>query len=395
MAKPLPDQITRAFRGLNTVTDPRSLGLSWLTQADNVDVTDAGKLVKRSGYDRTLTGSFAGGYSTHDFQRMYVVAGLALKAMAGASAAVTIATLTSTAPMYWGEVNGQVFFNNGVDSGIILGDNTVLPWAWTVPQAPTLTAGAGSLEPGSYSACCTFVLPDGRETGASAPVEIDLADGQSLVVSDIPQVTGWRTNVYLSPANSEVFSLLRSAAPVAVQWSLPADALGAELDTMFLSPLPAGCGPVAHWRGSMWAARYLPGQDQTVIWVSKPLAWHLFHLAEDFIMVAGRVLMLAEHDQALVIGTDREVRAWDGERQTVLADYGVIAGQHASLDDDRSLMFWTRRGWCRALPFRNLMERQASVAPGVRAAGAIVRDGGQKRAVVALQQGGDAFNSFN
>ena len=52
------------------------------------------------------------------------------------------------------------------------------------------------------------------------------------------------------------------------------------------------------------------------------------------------------------------------------------------------------RGLCAALPFANLTERQVSVAPGLRAGGAIVRYAGQKRYIVALQSSGVAFNPY-
>ena len=47
-------QVTR-FRGLNNVDDPVSLGLSWLTQADNINITSADKIARRDGYDLEIT----------------------------------------------------------------------------------------------------------------------------------------------------------------------------------------------------------------------------------------------------------------------------------------------------------------------------------------------------
>jgi hypothetical protein len=102
--------------------------------------------------------------------------------------------------------------------------------------------------------------------------------------------------------------------------------------------------------------------------------------------------MLAPHDDALIVGTDACIYAY-GDRLNELADYGVVRGQHWAEDDER-IIFWSVRGACAALPFRNLTERSVSVAPGVQAGGTIVRSGGQKRYVVALQSGGAAFNSF-
>lgn len=396
MAKPLPDQFVSGFRGLNNVSDPLRMGLSWLQQADNCNVLDSGALQVRDGYSRTMAGSsISSAYATRDFARMYLVDGTSLKVMAGEAAAVTLASVTAAgAPVMWAEVNGQVFYTNGIESGIIRPDNTVIPWGWTVPAAPTTQAVTGQLDPGLYRACCTFTLPDGRETGAGEASEIELTQGQSLLVSGIPQVSGWRTNVYLSPANSDVFGLARAVASSSLTWAQSPDALGVELDTAFLSPLPLGCGPIAYWRGSMWAARHFPAQDHSALWSSKPLAFHLFDLVDGLVLVPGEVLMLGETVQGLVVGTERAIWLLGPDGLAQLADYGVVPGAHWAPDDGGTILFWSKRGLCRALPFANLTETYLSVAPGARAGGAIVRTDGQKRFLATIQQGGSAFNSF-
>ena len=83
---------------------------------------------------------------------------------------------------------------------------------------------------------------------------------------------------------------------------------------------------------------------------------------------------------------------FDGTKLTDLAPYGVVPGQHWAADDDDSIIFQSTRGACRALPFKNLHERSVSFAPGLAAGGAIRRSGGQRHYLVAIQQGGSAFN---
>jgi len=116
------------FRGLNNVTDPRRAGASWLTRADNVDVTDSGGLKKRAGYIKTLSGAMTAAYSTLDMQRCYMVDGDALKALTSPATTVTLRTGLAPRPMHFTEVDGRVYFNNGVDDGIILPDNSIQPW---------------------------------------------------------------------------------------------------------------------------------------------------------------------------------------------------------------------------------------------------------------------------
>lgn len=304
MQEATPPGIKR-FRGINNVTAPLRAGLGWLASADNVNVTDTGALEAREGYTRVKTGAFSGAYSTPDFRRMYLVDGGALTTFDG----TIIKTGLAAAPMYWAEVNGQVFFNNGIDSGIIHQDNEVGEWR----RAESVNKFLG-------------------------------ADGEEL------------------------------------------DAL--------LDMLPLGCSAIQHWKGRMYAAQYMPTEDQTVIWFSQPLGFHLFALDSDYFIVPGRVHMLAQHDDALIVGTDVQILAYTPGGLSALADYGVVPGQHWA-EDDKRIIFWTTRGVCSALPFMNLTESAVSVAPGTQAGGTIVQNGGQKRYVVALHQGGSAFNAFN
>lgn len=378
-----------SFRGLVNVTDPLRLDMRSLVVADNINITDTGAIEKRDGYTLSQAGSYKSLYSTSDFQRAYCVESGVLKTISG----VSLTTLTSTEPMFWTEVNNYVLFSNGTDAGIITADNTVLPWRWNLFQSPTLSAVTGELPAGLYRVLCTMSLDDGRETGGSDPVEIELIDGQALQITDIPQQLGCATNVYICPANSSVFSLYRTTIQSALTWNFSPDNLGRDFLNDRCDPLPLGIECIQVWRGRVYVSQYMPTQDQTVIWFSDPLAGHLFKLTESFVMVPGHVHMLAPTDTGLVIGADKAIHAYDGTSIAQLVDYGVIPGQHWDKDDKR-ILFWTERGLCAALPFTNLTERQISVAPGVRAAGCLVRTGGQKRFLAVLQQGGSPFNSL-
>lgn len=389
LAAQLP-QITR-FKGLNNVSDPLRVGFGWLTQADNVDVTDTGSLVARGGYSQVQTNAFGDAYATIDESRMYLTVPGQLTEFNG----TVLKALSSTAKMYWAEVNDQVFFNNGTDSGIIMPDGLVKILVWPVPLAPSLAAVIGSLPAGQYQVCITFTLPDGRETGPSDPVQIVIAEGQALQVSGIQQYPDLVTNLYIAPANSEVYQFAESPFGAATVWNASPDALGMDLLTDLMNPLPSGCDVIQAWGGRLYAAQYFPSNDQTVVWFSQPLGFHLFKLDSDFFTVPGKVTMLAPVGTGLIVGTDKRIYAYNVDSLTILAPYGCPPGQHWSLDDDGLVIFWTDRGVCQSLPFSNLTQRNVSVAPGERAGGAIVRSGGQKRYLVSIQQGGTAYNKFS
>jgi hypothetical protein len=271
-----------------------------------VHVTDTGALTKRDGYTLARSGDFRSAYSTLDYSRLYLATATQIQTHDGR----VVQALTSDAPLYWAEVNGAVYFNNGTDSGVIGPDHGAALWR-------------------------------------GAPV----SDG-----------AGFK------------------------------DADGADREVLY-DTLPTGADVIQHWKGRMYAAQWLAGEDQTVIWFSEPLGYHLFSLDGNFLIVPGRVLMLAPHPDALLIGTDRQIQAYTGDALAQLADYGVPPGQHWSADGQR-VLFWSLRGLCAALPFQNLTENQVSVAPGARAGGCLIQSGGQKRYLTVLQQGGQPFNAF-
>lgn len=298
------DQIT-SFRGLNNVTDPLRLDWRTLVKADNVNITDTGAIEKRDGYALSRAGSFQSAYGTIDTTRAYLATATAIQDFNG----VNVATLTSTAPMYWCEVNENVYFNNGTDSGVIAPDNAVTAW-----RGAPVSYGAG------------FTGDDGKNLG------------------------------------------------------------------VLFETLPLGTDVIQFWKGRMYASQLFASHNQSVVWFSEAMGFHLWNLDSNFFMVPGRVLALAPHKDALIVGTESKIYAYTGDRLELLADYGVVSGKSWDADGDRLLM-WTTRGLCSALPFANLTEKQVSVAPGVRVAGCVIHSGGQKRFVASIQQGKEAFNA--
>lgn len=374
-----------SFSGLWNTSDPMRLGMRWLVQADNLNVTDTGALSKRDGYALNRSGGFTSMYSTIDFSRLYLATASGIQDFAGTS----LAPITDDEPVHWCEVNEQVFYSNGTDSGIILPDNSVIPWRWTAPVAPSVAAVTGTMPAGFYQVRCTAILPDGRETGSGESAEIYLTEGQALQISGL--TVG--NNIYITQANSDVFQLAGRATSTAFTFNASPDTLGRDLLNNFLDQLPFGVDVVQAWRGRMYASSYMASMNQTVVWFSEALGYHLFKLNSNFIIVPGKVEMLAPHDGALVIGTDAKVFAYNGEKLDTLADYGVVPGdQWAKYDSN--ILFWSQRGLCSFAPFANLTEKQVSLAPGIRVGGCLVRQGGQVRFVAAIQSGGNAFNTL-
>lgn len=379
------------FKGLNNVSDPLRLKLGWLSAADNIDITGTAAIERRAGYTRSVTAAMSGAYSTRDFTRLYAVSGTSLIRVNRDMTTKVIATLTGTGRMHWAEVNRLVYFNNGVDRGIIDAADEVSAWEWSVPVPPGVFAVSGSLPKGAYQACFTFLLPDGRETGAGPSTGVMLADDQAMQITGIPQVAGLTTLLYIAPADSTVFQLVGPVTSTSHTWNSSPDALGTDLATQFMDPLPRGADVVQHWHGRMFAAQYLASLNQSVVWFSEPLGMHLFNMNSGHFMVPGQVRMLAPTDTALIVGTDAEILAYNDEGMSQLADYGVVEGWPWAFDD-KQVLIWSLRGVCRAMPFQNMTEGYVSVAPGIQAGAALVQRDGEKKFMANLHAGGSAFN---
>ena len=131
-----------------------------------------------------------------------------------------IATLApSSGPLCYLEVNGRVYFNSAASRGRIDDGLTLAPWGVDVPVSPPLMAqGPGALDAGTYHALITYVLADGRESGASLSSSITLASPADigfygLPVPSDPAVDAKR--ISLTTANGEAFFRVAEVAAAA------------------------------------------------------------------------------------------------------------------------------------------------------------------------------------
>lgn len=381
----------KAFKGLNNTTDPVRLGLEWMETADNVDVTATGAIVTRTGYEKVLDAPISGAYATDDLSRAYVVSDGDLMRVLPDHSTVTLKTGMASGTVRWAEVNQQVHFIAGTSSGIIMPDDEVRDWAWPMPGAATLMEGTGSMPAGFYRVCFTYRFPDGRETGAGNAVALEMEADSALHVSNVPSYAGLETVAWIA-ARTTTFHRLGVVSGSFV-FDGDQDTLGDELQSRFTYSVPTPADEMCFWRGRFYVAQRIPFETTSVIWFSDPLAFHLFDLSASFLMVPGRVLMMAPTDQGLVIGTDKAISLYDGDALVQLAPYGSVEGFPYVVDPDtRKALFWTQRGICESAPFQNLTQNRLSVAPGLDVGVGLLASDGERRIIVSTRPGGSAFN---
>ena len=341
--------------GVDNVTDPYRLNHDWLTEATNVDITNTGGITRRGSATRVLATSISDSYESEDGRLFIVSAGVLKRVMPDLTLRTLTTGLSTAAKYYWAEVNNQVFYGNSTSYGIIDRHDVVMPLVWGVPDSPTLTAHGGSLDAGTYRCCVTHVMPDGRETGASDPTEIELDGTSGLLIVMTAPPQGWSSNVYLTSADSTVFMLAGNTELTEFNWNLDPNVLDEPLETM--DDYPIRGTRLTYWQGQLLTAEY-DGSTSTV-WASEPLQPHLFPVGDNHVTVAGEITLLCAGSEAVIIATREKIYQWNGETLGVLAEYGAPSGE-ADVDENGVTYFMTDRGVCRAFPFQNLTDGRYS-----------------------------------
>ncbi|NML24327.1 hypothetical protein [Zoogloea dura] len=391
-----------AFLGLNNVLDPLAGSTAaggakqsweWLVQADNVDISDEHRLSRRVGYQGFLAGiRIEAAYSTADCQRMYIVDAGVLKRVHLDGSTVDLWD-GLTGPYAWAEANDVTFLSARLEKIQIQKGGDVLAWAVPTPEGGAVVQASGNLAPGLYQVCFSHMAADGREGGAGASIPVMVTEGGITVQA--PMIPEHYTLVYLADQGTvfrAVAALTHASGGAFTINDASQAAQGRELTTQFLGAVPAGIDQIAHWKGRLYGAEYLPEADQTVIWFSQPLGFHLFDAVRDFFLVPGHVLQLADADGHLLVATGERIYLYGEEGLSQVAEYGVVPGQHADRGNDGKTYFWATRGLCRVAPFENLTEGRVSVAPGIKAGGGVIHEQGLVRYVATLHSGGAAFN---
>lgn len=224
----------------------------WLKSADNVEITNAGTIVRRKA--ASLLQAMTDAHSLHLISDTsgYLVRDSALYAITLPSYGETLVkVLSSNARMSWVETMGALYASNGSDIGRVSG--TVWTAALPTPAKPTSSAIGGGLEPGQYQVAVSYVLMSGsdllEEGGVSAALAVDLATPGGIRVN-LPAATDGAThvNVYLTQANGEIAYLLGFAAAGTATFDCIALPAGRDAPVRFDSkgakqievPLPAG-----------------------------------------------------------------------------------------------------------------------------------------------------------
>jgi hypothetical protein len=394
-----PTVVVNEFVGIRNTGQTKTRPVGSMETAENVNlhgITEEGAALSiegRNGY--ALSQAFTdiqAAYQTQDEQRLFVIDDGTLKYVNSDFTTVNIKSGFNGDDVYFTEAGNDIFYSGNI-KGVVkeLTAYDYIPLA-TVPSVTTIE---GSLYEGRYMVTATYTRVDGAEGGSPPAYVLDVTDGSALVIETVAP-SGYDVNIYVSSANGSDMYWIYTGGTATIQWDSIED-LSYPLDREQYQkePLPDNCTVIEFHEGKIWAADYSIDDDITAVRFSSPFWWHLYELYGDYIAVPGKVVMLESVPGGLVIGTDREIYVYTREEVLVkLADYGVVEGWPASIMDDGNTMFWTERGVCIALPFRNLTEEKVSLPPGIKCSTSIIREDGEERFIILTDGNGTADNAY-
>lgn len=115
--------IYKGTKGLNTEIDPARIefnpesGIQDLAACKNVDVDDTGRISRRKGFEKKVSGNYHSGFSCGDYS--LCVTGDALTVLEADYSTVPIRQVTAGRRMSYVKVGTEIYYANGVETGFV------------------------------------------------------------------------------------------------------------------------------------------------------------------------------------------------------------------------------------------------------------------------------------
>jgi len=289
-------------KGINNSSRDYVLPKDAALDALNVDVTDEGHIVRRSGYSQTQ--AIDNGHSLRTLGgKTFIGLGTSLGVITAMNPLVvtTLRTSMDLRPVSYAERGGEVWWSNGVQSGRCNADNTDHPW---VPPTPadivTVFSGAGTLPAGVYRIAITQAMNDGEESVASAIYAYTLASAGSIVVTLPAASSGVDAfNVYCTVADGKVLQMYSAVAAATASVSITDNPTGRNLrDRAFLQPMPPGDAMCFH------GGRLLVMAGE-FIYYSQPYDYGVYDPAQNYLVLGATGSLMASVESGLFVVADR------------------------------------------------------------------------------------------
>lgn len=258
-----------------------------LREAVNVDLDATGRPQRRSGYETQVAQPTHSLHATSEF--LFAVVEGALQAYSDGetlSLAATIRAGLGDRFVSYADHDDDTYWSNGVVSGRIDANLSGRVFWLDTPDPPVVSVAAnGALAAGSYEVSITVTDVDGRESGASSAVMINVPvnGGIALVLPAVPaEAAQWR--IFVSAPDGDVLYHAADVPIAASSVQIGHGPRGAALKTAWLFPLlPSEI--LRHWNG-----RLLGASGNVLVW-SEAYRIGLMH-ADNHMRIGERITLM-------------------------------------------------------------------------------------------------------
>ena len=396
MAKYIPDavQSERTVRygpwpkGMNNRQPDYALPDGTLRNAVNADIDNAGLIRRRAGYEKVYGNTdLRGGYSCP--LGAYFIQGTKLCKLNDDNTATPLFDGVFGPTPTYAYFNDTVYFSDGLITKKITAAGGA-DWGIPVPAAPLLYTVNGSLPAGTYLVAITRVDADGRESGASEIMSLELTDPlgvgavAGITVTGLPTSLGIR--VYASTTNgATLFLAAELAAGTATYTLTTSSGTGAPLATEQIVPPPPGQIIREH------SGRICIASDQ-VLWMTEPFAPDWVSLDRGFIMQAAYISVMEPVSSGVWLVSDKTyfLRGAGPEEFKVESKlpHGAVYGSGAAIPYTNDVLWYSDRGIILGAEdgqVKNLQEQEVAPHSGTSAATLVREQDGLRQAVVSVQ----------
>lgn len=335
-------------KGMDNIHQDNEIPVDALRRAVNMDITDSGKLRLRKGSTLSLSVSNAHSFWSDNKEIALFVHDNILKRFNRNATATNIANINAGQnKLAYVKVNSDVYFSCASDKGRVR-DGIKSPWGIEVPTSPPeLALTTGALEAGTYFAAMTYVLADGRESGASVLSSITLSASGGITTTALPvpaDAAVATKRLYLSTPNGEVLYMAREVAANAQFINITTLQLGAELKTAYMTPPPHAIG-LTYANGRIFMIDAL---DPTIVWHTEPLAYDLVNRRKNYYQFPEPVTVIAGTKTGLYVCSDKTYyigNAGTAERTLDdVSDYQGVFGTLAIIPKTNDPVWLSERG---------------------------------------------------
>jgi len=335
-------------KGMNNVAKSNELGADTLRNAVNVDISDGGKVSRRKGH--ALVTALTGAHSlwADSTGNAYFVHGNALKKLLSGGIAQNLGSVSANGNhMSYVEVNGEIFFSCATCNGKV-SDGKIQPWGIETPSnPPAIGATTGILNAGTYHAAVTYLLADGRESGASALSKVTLNNVGGISVLGMPTPVSplvTKKRLYLSTADGEELFLANEMGATGQFAVIGSPAIGHELRSQYItSPQFSKCLAEVNGRIFMVSA----SSPKTVSY-TEALDFDHVDSRKNFYQFPSDVTLIAATKTGLYVCADKTYfiasAGMDDATQSEVFDYIGIANTAQLIPSTHEYIWMTGRG---------------------------------------------------